>query len=191
MKAAILVDEQNAMSTMHLMDVKGLTRWKTFFDAIHHVVKRDYPTLQMDYCMYGAVVPKKVNHSLHEKRRRFFHSLSKDQIKVSLGYCLLNAQGVMTEKGVDVELALDIYQKALEGYELLIVFSGDSDLVPAIERAKALGTKVVAVLGDNQPATHMSKVCDATIPFTAIVHLLPKSSIVFFKETHLKGAVLT
>lgn len=46
------------------------------------------------------------------------------------------------EKGVDVSIAVDLVLLPAMGVETLTLVSGDTDLVPAIEAAKALGAKV-------------------------------------------------
>ena len=44
------------------------------------------------------------------------------------------------EKGIDVMLALDLAFGAANGdFDVVVLFSGDSDLLPALERAHALG----------------------------------------------------
>ena len=44
------------------------------------------------------------------------------------------------EKGIDVELALDLAFAASDGlFDVVVLFSGDSDLLPALERASRAG----------------------------------------------------
>ena len=48
--------------------------------------------------------------------------------------------GQPREKGIDVVLALDLAFGAANGdFDVVVLFSGDSDLLPALERAHALG----------------------------------------------------
>lgn len=48
--------------------------------------------------------------------------------------------GKPREKGIDVVLALDLAFGAANGdFDVVVLFSGDSDLLPALERAHALG----------------------------------------------------
>jgi uncharacterized LabA/DUF88 family protein len=45
-----------------------------------------------------------------------------------------------TEKGIDVAIAVDLIHLALRRqYDALVLFSGDTDLLPAIEAIKSLG----------------------------------------------------
>lgn len=47
------------------------------------------------------------------------------------------------EKGVDVSLAVDMVLLAGRGEPRITLVSGDTDLVPAVEAARSLGTRVV------------------------------------------------
>ena len=48
--------------------------------------------------------------------------------------------GAPREKGIDVKLALDILKAAYNRtVDVIVLFSGDSDLLPALEKATALG----------------------------------------------------
>ncbi|WP_428114701.1 NYN domain-containing protein [Candidatus Poriferisodalis sp.] len=48
--------------------------------------------------------------------------------------------GKPREKGIDVQLALDLAFGAANGeFDVVVLFSGDSDLLPALERASASG----------------------------------------------------
>jgi hypothetical protein len=47
------------------------------------------------------------------------------------------------EKGIDVKLAVDLIHAAIQGnYDVLIIFSSDTDLVPAVELASETGAHV-------------------------------------------------
>lgn len=48
--------------------------------------------------------------------------------------------GYPREKGIDVLLALDLaFSAASKDFDVIVLFSGDSDLLPALERAHAVG----------------------------------------------------
>jgi uncharacterized LabA/DUF88 family protein len=51
--------------------------------------------------------------------------------------------GEAVQKGVDVMLAVDLVTQAMTGdYETFVLFSGDGDLVPAVERVRGEGRSV-------------------------------------------------
>lgn len=61
--------------------------------------------------------------------------------------------GVYHEKGVDVKMAVDLVVGAYENsYDTAILISSDTDLVPAIEKVRALGKSVEYVGFSHQPS---------------------------------------
>ena len=59
----------------------------------------------------------------------------------------MNNDGKYHEKGVDVQLAVDLLVGAYENtYDTAILLSSDTDLIPAIKKAKELG-KAVEYIG--------------------------------------------
>jgi uncharacterized LabA/DUF88 family protein len=171
MKAAILVDEINAVSQLHTLGIEGIRPWKKFYEAIHSVLKKDYGDCHVTYHFYGAIPPKHVDKEKFYLRTRFFSALERDGIQTHTGYCQTVAGGLQ-EKGVDMLVGLDMYQFSLNQYDLLFIFSGDGDIVPAVERAQANGSKVVAVLGEQQPASLMKRLVDG------VVHLIDEPFVV-------------
>lgn len=74
-------------------------------------------------------------------------------------------------------LGLDLFEFSLNDYDLLFVFSGDSDLVPAIQRAK-LRSKVVAVVSRKQPARRFKEMADGILYLEDVIDLIPAKHIV-------------
>jgi hypothetical protein len=71
------------------------------------------------------------------------------------------------EKGIDVKLAVDlIYEAMRKDADALVLFSSDTDLLPAIELARKIGTRVevacwdgskrLAIPGDDVVCHHLS-----------------------------------
>jgi uncharacterized LabA/DUF88 family protein len=177
-KAAVMVDEINSMNQFHRLGIEGIQPWKSFFEALEKVLKLDYPDIEMSCHIYGAIVPRYIDHNTYFKRKRFFEALERDGIQVHRGFCVKREDG-LTEKAVDVMLALDLYESAQRGYDLLIVFSGDADVAPAIKRAQKIGSKVVAVLSQGQKAKIVKDTADAIITLESLIELIPKGNIVF------------
>jgi hypothetical protein len=77
-----------------------------------------------------------------------------------------------TEKGIDVALAVDLIHLAMrKQYDALVLFSGDTDLLPAIEAIKNLGlthlevacwsgAKPLRLPGTNLPYCHALHAAD-------------------------------
>lgn len=72
-----------------------------------------------------------------------------------------NGHDIYTEKGTDVNIAVDIVSLAFNNaYDEAILFSADSDYEPAIEMARRFGKNVVAGIVDHQKAGFVKDLCD-------------------------------
>src|SRR4030066_333253 len=77
---------------------------------------------------------------------------------------MLNTKGIYHEKGVDVQIALDIALGAVKDtYDSVYVVSSDTDLIPAIKTAMKEGKKVVYVGFSNFISRAMKKNCSGTV----------------------------
>ena len=96
---------------------------------------------------------------LFNDQRRLFTHLKKHGIKYSLGY-LMKSSGKFHEKGVDVKIAVDMLVAVYENLcERIILVSSDTDLLPAIIKAKEKG-KVVEYIGfSHKPSLAMVANC--------------------------------
>ena len=74
---------------------------------------------------------------------------------------------ILQEKGVDVRLALDIFETSLSDTNEIAVFSSDTDLCPALHKAKAHGTKIKYICFATRVNRAISAVCDETITITS------------------------
>jgi len=72
----------------------------------------------------------------------------------------------LTEKGVDVGLAVRMVTEAGPNTEI-VLFSADTDLLPAVKTAVKLGSRVIFVGYEYQPALALSKVATITRLITA------------------------
>src|SRR3990172_6831779 len=74
---------------------------------------------------------------LHANKQKLFARLRKHKFQYSLGY-LLKSDGKFHEKGVDVQIAIDMLVAAHEDIcDRIILVSSDTDLGPAIKRVRA------------------------------------------------------
>jgi uncharacterized LabA/DUF88 family protein len=99
--------------------------------------------------------PKAQN--LFNQQRKLLSHLKKQAIHYSLGY-LLKSDGKFHEKGVDVNLAVDILVATYENLcDKIIIVSSDTDLLPAIKKATEKG-KIVEYVGfSHQPSLALIK----------------------------------
>jgi len=88
-------------------------------------------------------------------------------LKVKSGVTCSNCghtQDVLQEKGVDVRLATDVLEAAYtESGGTVALFSSDSDLIPALIKAKEQGTKISYVCFADYLNHAVSKVANETI----------------------------
>lgn len=176
-RAAILVDEINAIHQLHSMDILGIRPWRVFFEAVRSVLQSDYGDVNCHFHFYGAIPPKDVDERRYYDRTRFFDALKKDGINTHKGICQLDPTGRLQEKGVDVLAALDIVEFSRDRYDILFIFSGDADLVPAIQRARK-HSKVVAIIKDGWPARYIRENVDGVIPLELVIGLIDKPNLI-------------
>lgn len=94
---------------------------------------------------------RKANKMLADQQRLFAH-LRKHKVYYSLGY-LLKSDGVFHEKGVDVNIAVDMLIAAYENQcDRIYLVSSDTDLLPAILQARRKG-KAVTYVGFSHQAS--------------------------------------
>lgn len=177
MKAAILVDEINAMIQLHNIGIHGIRPWAEFYRAIHQLLMNDFGQAEVGYHLYGSLPPRDVAGTKYFDRKRFFQALEQDGIQVHEGFCIPDRSGNLMEKGVDMSIGLDLFEFSLNEFDLLFVFSGDSDLVPAIQRAKQR-SKVVAVVSQSQPARLFKEMADGILYLEDVIDLIQDKHII-------------
>lgn len=95
-------------------------------------------------------------------QRKLLAHLRGNKIKYSLGY-LLKSDGKFREKGVDVNIAVDILVAAYEDLcDAIILVSSDTDLLPAIKKAKEKGITVEYIGFSHQPSVAMVANCSSS-----------------------------
>ena len=79
---------------------------------------------------------------LQADQQKLLTHLKKHEVKYSLGY-LMKSDGNYHEKGVDVNIAVDMMVATYENLcDLIILVSSDTDLLPAIIKASQKGKRV-------------------------------------------------
>lgn len=97
--------------------------------------------------------------SMVANQQRLFAKLKKSKFEYVLGY-LLKSGGKYHEKGVDVQMAVDMLVAAYENKcDRIILISSDTDLAPAIIKTQEKG-KIVEYIGfSHQPSVAMVSFC--------------------------------
>lgn len=112
---------------------------------------------------------KKGKRMLADQQKLFEH-LKKHEFTYSLGY-LLKSDGIYHEKGVDVNIAVDILVATYEKLcERIILVSSDTDLLPAIKKAREKG-QIVEYVGFSHQRSY------ALVNLTSKYRLLTKEDI--------------
>lgn len=99
---------------------------------------------------------------LFNSQRKLFAHLKKHNYSYSLGY-LMKTDGKYHEKGVDVNIAVNLLVATYENLcEKLILVSSDTDLLPAILKAKEKG-KIVEYIGfSHKPSVALVARCSVS-----------------------------
>jgi uncharacterized LabA/DUF88 family protein len=116
---------------------------------------------------YVGVVRDTKRTTNHEKtlelvknQQKIFEQLRHQQIEVVKGY-LLERDGRYFEKGVDVRLAVDILAMAqARHYDVAMVISSDTDLIPAMQAAQRHKRQVLYVGFEHQPSLALMRYSD-------------------------------
>lgn len=123
---------------------------------------------QLSYVGYYVGVVRDTKRTKnHEKtqelvknQQKLFEQLRHQQVTVVKGY-LLERDGRFFEKGVDVRLAVDIVTMAqARKYDVGIVISSDTDLIPAMQAAQTLKREIVHIGFEHQPSLALIRQAD-------------------------------
>jgi len=156
--SVILIDESNFY--FKLKDL-GLDNQLNFnFQKFTTHIAAKHKNISTIYYI-GAVRTKTDFHTrkLHAKQQKLFKYLSSQNIKYSLGY-LLESNGVMHEKGVDIQIAVDMLINSYENrIDRIILISSDTDLIPAIKQVQKLGKQVTYVGFKHKPSRALINIC--------------------------------
>lgn len=179
LKSAILIDEANATHQLSDLGIAGLRSWKNFYFVIEAYLKETYGNkMSTNFNFYGTLPPKQFDETKYNNRYKFFEALQYEGISVSKGECYLQ-DNKYVEKGIDLLIGLDLVEFSLFKYDYVVVFSGDADFVPAVERAKKNGTLVFAILSRNKAAFHLRNTVDVVLELENLIEQLESGSIMW------------
>lgn len=137
----------------------------TFFDyrkfALSLIDHQDKPTIIYYVGEIKNIRESKKNRQLFANQQKLFFNLKNQHIQIKLGY-LLFSDGIFHEKGVDVQIAVDMVRGAIKKeYDICYLISSDTDLLPAIQTAKDEGKKIIYVGFENSVSRALSKNCSS------------------------------
>ncbi len=129
-----------------------------------------YRTYYYDCLPYQGSPPTKKEREMVSKKQRFFYSLNLfPHFEVRLGKLVKSHKPSkrFEQKGIDVLLSIDLIELVSRGnISKVALISGDSDFVPAIERAKTLGAQTYVLYAKTRKTGihhELFKVCDDRI----------------------------
>ncbi|MEI7463285.1 MAG: NYN domain-containing protein [Candidatus Taylorbacteria bacterium] len=97
-----------------------------------------------------------------ESQQKLLNGLENEGYQIKKGRIVYDNK--IREKGVDVQLAIDLVIGAVENcYDIAIIVSSDTDLIPAIRYIKSKGKTVEYVGFSNAPSLAMIKESDNRI----------------------------
>lgn len=103
---------------------------------------------------------------LFNSQQSLFLNLRKQNFEIKLGY-LLMSNGKYHEKGVDVQIAVDMVRGAIKNeYNICYLISSDTDLIPAIKTARNEGKKIIYVAFENMISRALQKNCSSYVVIT-------------------------
>lgn len=158
-KCIILVDGSNFYFKLRDLGLKNLLEFD--FQSFSKFLADNSVIVSSTYYI-GKV--RNTNESLKTKQmfdnqQRLLSHLQNNNYKYSLGY-LLKSGGKYHEKGVDVNLAVDILVTTYEKIaQTIYLVSSDTDLLPAIRKAQEKGVKVNYVGFSHKPSVALVAEC--------------------------------
>jgi len=172
----VLIDGSNFYFKLKDLKLHNLLAFN--FSGFVRRLARGYRIMRVVYYI-GKVRTDKTSKTLklHNDQQKLFACLRKQSIYYSLGY-LLKSDGTFHEKGVDVNIAVDILVAVYEDLaDRIILVSSDTDLLPAIKKAKEKGKSVEYIGFSHKPSVAMVANC-------SVSKLLSKEEITpFVKQT--------
>lgn len=144
-KSIVLIDGGNFYHKMKDLKLQNLLKFD--FSGFAKMLAGDQTIVKATYYV-GKVRTdgtKKAQRLFNNQRKLLAH-LKKHRFNYSLGY-LMKRDGEYQEKGVDVAIAVDMLVAAYENVcERIILVSSDTDLLPAVDKARQK-RKVVQHIG--------------------------------------------
>jgi len=171
-RCQIFIDGSNFYFKLKELEITALLEFN--FGKFAHFLAGNKKLVAVNYYV-GRVRQdgSKQAEKLLANQQKLLAALKKQKVNYSLGY-LLKSNGKYHEKGVDVQIAVDMLIAAYEDRcERLILVSSDTDLAPAIKQVQAK-KKIVEYVGfSHLPSIAMVRFCKQS-------HVLRKEDLLPF-----------
>jgi uncharacterized LabA/DUF88 family protein len=147
-RLAVFIDGSNFFNKLKELNVRHSARFD--YRGLIEWLAYGRPIVICGYYI-GVVRAKPCDtkaEAMKNQQVNLFNNLQskRQRITVHRGYIMEN-QGTYHEKGVDVKIAVDVLTGAYEYlYDSAILLSSDTDLIPVIQKVRALG-KAVEYIG--------------------------------------------
>lgn len=147
----IIIDGNNFYHRLKELNLKNLLNFDYEKFTQFLVGKRN---LVLKKYYIGAVREERNNpksRKLMANQRRLLGKLQKQGWQIGFGHMLKTDN--YHEKGVDVLIAVDLLVGAYENiYDIAILLSSDTDLIPVIEKARAMKKKIEYIGFSHKPS---------------------------------------
>ena len=158
-KVIVLIDGSNFYYKLKSLNIKNTTKYN--YKGLARYLAEKRKIIDITYYV-GAVRAKRYDKRSQQLRRGqqrlFNHLLSPSQkIKIVKDF-LMNNKNKYHEKGVDVKIAVDLLIGAYENkYDIAILISSDTDLIPAIKKIKQLKKRLEYIGFSHNPSLGLQK----------------------------------
>lgn len=158
-KCIILIDGSNFYFKLKDLKLHDLLNFN--FSKFANFLARSSELKSTSYYV-GGVKQDGSKHAdkLLSNQQKLLVTLKSHKIKYTLGY-LMKSGGKYHEKGVDVQVAVDMLVATYENLcDRIILVSSDTDLSPAIKKAQQKG-KIIEYIGfSHKPSVAMVRFCN-------------------------------
>jgi len=157
-RTLILIDGSNFYFKLKELNLNSLLKFD-FSKFVEFLVGKDIKVEARYYIGKIRQDKSKKSKVLFDSQQRLLGWLKKAKVRYCFGY-LLKTDGVYHEKGVDVQIAVDMVVATYENLcDKIILISSDTDLAPAIAKAREK-KKVVEYVGfSHNPSVAMVSFC--------------------------------
>ena len=174
-RCLILIDGSNFYFKLKDLKLHNLLQFN--FEKFAQFLARSGKVVDARYYV-GRVRQDGTEHAdkLLANQQKLLAKLKQNKFHYTLGY-LLKSDGAYHEKGVDVQIAVDMLVSAYENRcDRIILVSSDTDLAPAIKKAQEKGKLVEYVGFSHKTSVAMVRFCKES-------HVLTKEDILPFTSS--------
>jgi len=160
-RAAIYIDGSNLYHKLSSETLKFENLKKFNYRGLAEWLARDRRIVSCRY--YVGVIRAKPSdqkgQELRQSQQKLFSHLTSQSQRFTIreGY-IMEHKGIHYEKGVDVEMAVDLICGAYDDiYDVAILLSSDTDLIPAIKRVRSLKKEIEYIGFAHQPSLALQR----------------------------------